>query len=48
MIYSEAAYFDGHPCAHVAAWEENRKIQREARRWRAAASEIQRSRSQLS
>ena len=48
MIYSEAAYFDGHPCAHVAAWEENRKIQREARRWRATVSEIQRSRSQLS
>lgn len=23
MIYSEAAYFDGQHCAHVAAWEDS-------------------------
>lgn len=28
MLYAEAAYFDGHHCAHVAAWEEHRRLQR--------------------
>ncbi len=28
MLYAEAAYFDGHYCAHVAAWEEHRRLQR--------------------
>lgn len=31
MLYAEAAYFDGHHCAHVAAWEEHRRLQRLAR-----------------
>lgn len=28
MLYAEAAYFDGAPVAHVAAWEEHRRLQR--------------------
>lgn len=28
MLYAEAAYFDGDHCAHVAAWEEHRRLQR--------------------
>lgn len=28
MLYAEAAYFDGQHCAHVAAWEEHRRLQR--------------------
>ena len=28
MLYAEAAYFDGVPVAHVAAWEEHRRLQR--------------------
>jgi len=27
-IYAEAAYFDGDHCAHVAAWEDHRRLQR--------------------
>lgn len=27
-MYSEAAYFDGHPCKHVADWEEAKRIER--------------------
>lgn len=28
MIYAEAAYFDGNHCAHVAAYEDNRRLSR--------------------
>ena len=28
MLYAEAAYFDGDHCAHVAAREEHRRLQR--------------------
>lgn len=28
MIYSEAAYFDGNHCAHVAAWQEAKRLAR--------------------
>ena len=28
MIYSEAAYFDGNHCAHVAAWEDAKRLAR--------------------
>lgn len=26
--YSEAAYFDGEHCQHIADWEEHRRLQR--------------------
>jgi len=29
MIYSEAAYFENHPCQHVVAWEEHRRSRRQ-------------------
>lgn len=35
MIYAERAYFDGDACAHCAAWEEHKRLERiraEARR----------------
>lgn len=28
MIYSEAAYFDGNHCQHVADWQENARLAR--------------------
>jgi hypothetical protein len=28
MIYSEAAYFDGHPCKHVADYKEHQRLAR--------------------
>lgn len=28
MIYSEAAYFDGNHCQHVAAYEEAKRLER--------------------
>lgn len=28
MLYAEAAYFDGVHVAHIAAWEEHRRLQR--------------------
>ncbi len=28
MLYSEAAYFDGNHCQHVAAWEEEKRLAR--------------------
>lgn len=28
MIYAEAAYFDGAHVAHIADWEEHRRLQR--------------------
>lgn len=28
MIYSEAAYFDGNHCHHVATWEEHKRLTR--------------------
>lgn len=28
MLYSEAAYFDGNHCHHVAAWEEHKRLKR--------------------
>ncbi len=28
MLYSEAAYFDGNHCAHCAAREEHKRIER--------------------
>lgn len=28
MIYSEAAYFDGNHCQHVAAWEDAKRLAR--------------------
>ena len=28
MIYSEAAFFDGNHCQHVAAWEERKRLNR--------------------
>jgi len=36
MIYSEAAYFDGVPVAHCAAWEDAKRLKRIASRNRAA------------
>jgi hypothetical protein len=36
MIYAEAAYFDRHPCAHVAAYHEHKRLQWLARRTMAA------------
>ncbi|MBB4859606.1 hypothetical protein HNO88_002935 [Novosphingobium chloroacetimidivorans] len=30
-LYSEAAYFDGVPVAHIAAWEERQRLKRIAR-----------------
>ncbi len=36
MIYSEAAYFDGAPVAHCAAWAENARLRRIAAQCRAA------------
>jgi hypothetical protein len=35
--YAEAAYFDGAPVAHCAAFEENRRLRRIARQWHRAA-----------
>lgn len=32
MIYSEAAFFDGNHCQHVAAWQENERLRRIDRR----------------
>jgi len=34
--YSEAAYFDGAPVAHCAAWAENARLRRIAAQCRAA------------
>jgi hypothetical protein len=31
MIYAEAAYFDGHHVAHIAAWQEHQRLKRIAR-----------------
>ena len=31
MSYAELAYFDGVPCAHVAAWEERQRLARIAK-----------------
>lgn len=28
MIYAESAYFDGNHCAHVAAWEDAKRLAR--------------------
>lgn len=28
MMYAEAAYFDGHPCQHVADWMEYKRVER--------------------
>lgn len=28
MLYSEASYFDGYHFAHIAAWEEAKRISR--------------------
>lgn len=36
MLYSEAAYFDGNHCQHVAAWEEHKRLARIARQCREA------------
>lgn len=36
LIYSEAAYFDGQHCQHVAAWEEHKRLVRIARQAREA------------
>lgn len=36
LIYSEAAYFDGNHCQHVAAWEEHKRLARIARQAREA------------
>lgn len=36
MIYSEASYFDGYAFAHIAAWEDHRRIQRKRAEARAA------------
>ena len=36
MIYSEAAYFDGAPVAHCAAWQENARLRRIAAQCRRA------------
>lgn len=36
MSYSERAYFDGEHCAHVAAWEESKRLARIARQCREA------------
>ena len=35
--YAEAAYFDGAPVAHCAAFEENRRLRRIALQWQRAA-----------
>lgn len=35
--YAEAAYFDGAPVAHCAAWAENARLRRIARQFREAA-----------
>lgn len=32
MIYSEAAYFDGIPVAHIAEWQEHNRLLRLGRR----------------
>lgn len=37
MLYSEAAYFDGNHCAHVAAWEESNRLARLQRQGQEAA-----------
>lgn len=31
MIYSEAAYFEGHPCQHVADYLEAKRLERKRR-----------------
>lgn len=36
MIYSEAAYFDGNHCQHVAEWEERKRLAWIERRCREA------------
>ena len=41
--YAEAAYFDGAPVAHCAAFEENRRLRRIARQWHRAARASRRS-----
>lgn len=28
MMYAEAAYFDRHPCKHVADWQDWKRVQR--------------------
>lgn len=45
MSYAEAAYFDGVPCAHVAAWEERQRLARIARNASRAARTFERRRS---
>lgn len=35
--YAEAAYFDGAPVAHCAAWAENARLRRIARQFRETA-----------
>lgn len=45
MLYSEAAYFDGNHCQHVAAWEEHKRLARIARQAREAAGMIERRRN---
>lgn len=42
LIYSEAAYFDGNHCQHVAAWEEHKRLERKRRE---AAGMIERRRN---
>lgn len=36
VTYAEAAYFDGAPVAHCAAWQENARLRRIAAQFRAA------------
>lgn len=31
-LYAEAAYFDGHPCKHVADYEESLRLKRLAKK----------------
>lgn len=44
MIYSEAAYFDGYHFAHIAAFEEHKRLQRIAAANRTALRSIERRR----
>lgn len=45
MLYSEAAYFDGNHCQHVAAWEEHKRLARIARQAREAHRQNERRRN---
>lgn len=45
--YSEAAYFDGYAFAHIAAWEEEKRLRRIRRQCAQAVERERRARPRL-